>query len=530
MNVPFPPLLCSRFTTEALEKLKCSDDEMLRGVDWAAVEQFVDLSDALPQFSEEEPQLQRTQDRSQQTATHATREREQQPGVRRPEAAPVDPKAMEAQQPSPHAPALPTVRTKVPSESSRSTYRPSPGLQSPHQSCPRMLGFRRVGVSEKWERAVQSPRAGPGGVDLDTPKHRLRLLSRRVHFADEEESSQGGTAFDPGVVDIEAPLLEEDGAREEAGREEHSAALFANGGQRVHDHHQLAPLPLAAFPSSTSLYSMASEAGLNFNQDSGAPSSGPYLAESSSTQGRLSTAVPATREVLQPTDVEGAEAPELPERWAEEGLGAPLGAVADQAQHHWGAGDSSHPLGLQVGANGASGWGASGMASSGGGAGGNGAGGSAGLMHHSLSIPLLPEASGAEKMEAQQEQPSQLNTLFPRLPKVLRRFESGGDSQGELLEKPSAGFSVASSLISTPEGSEAAGVWSPEVLAEARRRLLSGLKSYFAAKHADGFLTSEGLRRLAFVCDQAIDTSDAPLVSALDCILHFKTAFFLANW
>jgi hypothetical protein len=46
---------------------------------------------------------------------------------------------------------------------------------------------------------------------------------------------------------------------------------------------------------------------------------------------------------------------------------------------------------------------------------------------------------------------------------------------------------------------------------EARRRLLAGMKNYFASKRTQGLLSAESLRRLTFACDQAIDQSHRSL-------------------
>jgi glycine dehydrogenase subunit 1 len=55
--------------------------------------------------------------------------------------------------------------------------------------------------------------------------------------------------------------------------------------------------------------------------------------------------------------------------------------------------------------------------------------------------------------------------------------------------------------------------WGPEVSAEARRRMLAGLKRYFAAKRGEGLLSAEGLRCLNHACDLAHDRAAHSLVS-----------------
>lgn len=47
--------------------------------------------------------------------------------------------------------------------------------------------------------------------------------------------------------------------------------------------------------------------------------------------------------------------------------------------------------------------------------------------------------------------------------------------------------------------------------AEARMRLLSGLKRYFHSKRAEGLLSGQGVRILDFACDIAMDSADEPL-------------------
>ena len=54
-----------------------------------------------------------------------------------------------------------------------------------------------------------------------------------------------------------------------------------------------------------------------------------------------------------------------------------------------------------------------------------------------------------------------------------------------------------------------------QVTAEARARLVAGLKRYFHAKRSEGLLSMEGLRILDYACDVAADRSLDPLVSHL---------------
>ena len=54
-----------------------------------------------------------------------------------------------------------------------------------------------------------------------------------------------------------------------------------------------------------------------------------------------------------------------------------------------------------------------------------------------------------------------------------------------------------------------------QVTAEARARLVAGLKRYFHAKRSEGLLSMEGLRILDYACDVAADRALDPLVSHL---------------
>ncbi|GAB4814387.1 hypothetical protein N2152v2_001433 [Parachlorella kessleri] len=55
--------------------------------------------------------------------------------------------------------------------------------------------------------------------------------------------------------------------------------------------------------------------------------------------------------------------------------------------------------------------------------------------------------------------------------------------------------------------------WGEEVTAEARARLVAGLKRYFHAKRSEGLLSMEGLRILDYACDVAADRALGPLAS-----------------
>eukprot|EP00891_Asterochloris_glomerata_P006187 jgi/Astpho2/6187/Aster-x0275 len=51
----------------------------------------------------------------------------------------------------------------------------------------------------------------------------------------------------------------------------------------------------------------------------------------------------------------------------------------------------------------------------------------------------------------------------------------------------------------------------PEMLADARARLVSGLKRYFHQKRIEGLLSSTGMRVLDNACDVSIDNAEEPL-------------------
>lgn len=81
-------------------------------------------------------------------------------------------------------------------------------------------------------------------------------------------------------------------------------------------------------------------------------------------------------------------------------------------------------------------------------------------------------------------------------------------------------FACVSWLVPAGDGggggacaAELTAPWSEEVLAEARARLVAGLKRYFHAKRGEGLLSSEGLRILDYACDTAADRAGEPLVS-----------------
>lgn len=51
VSLPFSvsiPSTCCRYTQAAIQDLKDDEDEMLRGVDWAAVARYVDLQGDVP--------------------------------------------------------------------------------------------------------------------------------------------------------------------------------------------------------------------------------------------------------------------------------------------------------------------------------------------------------------------------------------------------------------------------------------------------------------------------------------------------
>jgi hypothetical protein len=72
----------------------------------------------------------------------------------------------------------------------------------------------------------------------------------------------------------------------------------------------------------------------------------------------------------------------------------------------------------------------------------------------------------------------------------------------------------------------------PQVVAEARVRLVAGLKRYFHEKRAQGLLTGRGILVLDHACDAAMDASAEPLLvwaavercaprcAAVPCRLH----------
>lgn len=50
-----------------------------------------------------------------------------------------------------------------------------------------------------------------------------------------------------------------------------------------------------------------------------------------------------------------------------------------------------------------------------------------------------------------------------------------------------------------------------QILAEARIRLVSGLKKYFHGKRGEGLLSARGIQVLEFMCNIQIDNADEPL-------------------
>jgi len=50
-----------------------------------------------------------------------------------------------------------------------------------------------------------------------------------------------------------------------------------------------------------------------------------------------------------------------------------------------------------------------------------------------------------------------------------------------------------------------------QILAEARIRLVSGLKKYFHGKRAEGLLSARGIQVLDFMCDLQMDLAHEPL-------------------
>ena len=50
-----------------------------------------------------------------------------------------------------------------------------------------------------------------------------------------------------------------------------------------------------------------------------------------------------------------------------------------------------------------------------------------------------------------------------------------------------------------------------QILAEARIRLVSGLKKYFHGKRAEGLLSARGMQLLDFMCDLQMDHAEEPL-------------------
>ncbi|PRW44236.1 Sodium hydrogen exchanger 7 [Chlorella sorokiniana] len=117
-------------------------------------------------------------------------------------------------------------------------------------------------------------------------------------------------------------------------------------------------------------------------------------------------------------------------------------------------------------------------------------------MHGLVRGRLLPAAADRQAVmqtTRQQQQSQQRQSQRQRVP-------AGGSGSG----------------MSGPAGAGGSagvgpGQWSEEVLAEARVRLVAGLKRYFHAKRGEGLLSTKGLRILDYACDRAADCAYQPL-------------------
>jgi hypothetical protein len=206
-----------------------------------------------------------------------------------------------------------------------------------------------------------------------------------------------------------------------------------------------------------------------------------------------------------PTDVEDAEAAELPTELASE-LDYP---------------PSRSQISVQVAPRGGGGGGINRPAWSSPRAAGAGAGcapwgAGVELLHHSFSTPLLGDSPAAEP------------SSFCPHPASPTRFEAAQPAQrgprlvGAVGQAPAAGAAP---------GGGGAGPWSPEVIEEARRRLLAGLKRYFVEKRGERLLSAEGLRCLNYACDLAADNADKALVRVRPLqLLTFLCAAAITRW
>lgn len=59
--------------------------------------------------------------------------------------------------------------------------------------------------------------------------------------------------------------------------------------------------------------------------------------------------------------------------------------------------------------------------------------------------------------------------------------------------------------------SDACANWCVQIQAEARIRLVSGIKRYFHGKRGEGLLSARGMQLLDFICDVQMDHAERPL-------------------
>lgn len=340
--------------------------------------------------------------------------------------------------------------------------RPSPAAEEPSR---RLLGSMRQHVGGRWERAVQSPRGVPSESPFGAaPSPRPAAAGpaggggrggRRVTFAEDSWPAGGN--------ELEQPLLSRFTGQ-------------ASGG---------APSPFAS-PDEAAAPFAALDMSIGSEQ---AGSSHASLAESGQDS--------STADLMQPTEVEDAEGAELPAQLTEAEL--PMPDTTDlvqqqrqqQARPSWqaDAATRSAPAAAtpahapQEGREAILGR-RSKLSAAGDGAHKGPWGAGAELLQHSFSTPLLSDSAPTEQGQPRDE-------------------ESSGGAEAGGLE----------GVIVCADHPHPAGGWGPEVLGEARRRLLAGLKRYFAAKRGEGLLSAEGLRCLNHACDVAFDRTGNALAS-----------------